>query len=438
MLNSPNSPYCPEKDRRPAGHAISRRSFLRKTAAAIAAVGTAGALAASEGAIAHFASPEDDINKAYAADSPKDLEILDVAEDAVFTTEQCEFIEDASSVSSVSAQASLPYGTMVWADDDNVAACLLPCETSSPLAQVGLLWLSDGSMETVLEEAVGHSEGFEIYNVRANSHGAIWTEADILNGEWRLYAAKLENGGLASPQVVAEGTSEWETPSIAVSDNFAFWQIVPRKEGPRSEESSLLMRASFGSGSDDAKVVYESKGRFACPLSGTADGVTIAPRADVSGTYYQLVQISADSGQAKDTLSLPSSMKPAFISYGSTGFSFAFDSIYSLGGGISNLGTYTPANGDTSGTWFRFPRTPVTTPAWTDGFFVVKSTSVVACVDLEAKRYFTIQPENATQGYGEFLASSGACNRVVTYSNIDYTPINGERICECNVRVWSL
>lgn len=29
-------------------------------------------------------------------------------------------------------------------------------------------------------------------------------------------------------------------------------------------------------------------------------------------------------------------------------------------------------------------------------------------------------------------------NRVVTYANLDYTPINGEPIKECQVRIWTI
>ena len=68
----------------------------------------------------------------------------------------------------------------------------------------------------------------------------------------------------------------------------------------------------------------------------------------------------------------------------------------------------------------------------------MKSTGIVAAIDASGRRYFTIHPEYATQGYGEFLASSGARQRIVTYSNIDYTPLNKSRVFECNVRVWSV
>lgn len=57
---------------------------------------------------------------------------------------------------------------------------------------------------------------------------------------------------------------------------------------------------------------------------------------------------------------------------------------------------------------------------------MVKSTSAVCGVDLQGKRYFALSAENGADDYGEWLASSGQNDTVVTYSNIDYTPIGGE------------
>ncbi len=413
---------------RTCGAAITRRSFVRG-AAGVAAVGL-GMLAAD----ALPAGGRD--GRAWAAsDEP---ETLAVTEDRVFTTDDCEYVEDLESKVSPISQASLPYGTVVWADDDNVACCLLPCDTSDPLLQIGMLSLTGGNLTTVVEKAAGADEGFQIFDARLNSTGVAWVEADILNGKWRVCTAKMSGGQAVSTQVAAEGTSDWEMPSIAVSGAFAFWQQLPVLDGPATAENSVLMRIPFGAPSSEAKAVLESEGRMACPLASTRTGVACVPRAAADGIYYQLTHVEADSGQVTDTLTLPASMKPTFVGYGDTGFSFAFEDIYAYGDGISNLGTYTPAEGDVGGQWLRFARTPFTSPAWGGGLVFVKSTGIVAAIDASGRRYFTIHPEYATQGYGEFLASSGARQRIVTYSNIAYTPLNKSRVFECNVRVWSV
>ena len=408
--------------------AISRRAFVKGAAA----VAGASVLAVSSTPL----FGDDTQRLAWAAD--ENVDTLAVAQESVFTTEDCEYIDDLESKLSVTAQMSLPYGTIVWADDPNVACCLLPCETSDPLTQVGMLPLSSGNVKTVLENAIGADDGFQIYDARLNSNGIIWLESDILNGQWRVYTASLSSGTVVSPQIAAEGNADWEMPSLAICANYGFWQMMPVKNGNASDENSLLMRVPFGSSQDMAKVVLESKGRMACPLSSTGSGVAVAPRADVKGVYYELTYVDAETGQVEDTLTLPASMKPTFVSYGDTGFSFAFEDIYAYGDGISNLGTYIPATGDIDGAWLRFARTPYTVPAWSGGLIFVKSTGVVAAINATDRTYYTIQPENANQGYGEFLASSGSTQNVVTYSNIDYTPLNKARIRECNVRVWSV
>ena len=173
-------------------------------------------------------------------------------------------------------------------------------------------------------------------------------------------------------------------------------------------------------------------------------------------------------------------MKPLEAGFGDTGFTFSFESIYNYGGGIANLGTYTPAgevstgvlsegaanpNGSSSteeeprtlaennalsaastakfnalsysgSTWFRFPRTPSAAPSWCGNWFMVKSTSAVCGIDFANKQYFAFDVEDGATDYGDYLASSGSTSHVVTYSNIDHTPLGGTQIKQCLVRIW--
>ena len=58
---------------------------------------------------------------------------------------------------------------------------------------------SSAECTTIIEHAVGEAEGFEIYDVRANSAGVVWTEADILDNLWRclLYTSSFLRGEIA-------------------------------------------------------------------------------------------------------------------------------------------------------------------------------------------------------------------------------------------------
>ena len=298
-------------------------------------------------------------------------------------------VEDASARMGLSVRAELPYGSLVWASGDDVAACLLPTEEAKPLAQVGLLSLGSGNLSTVLERAVGQEEGFEIYDVRATASGLVWTEADILDGLWRVYTARLADGVAGDPHLVDEGDGQWETPTIAAAGAYAFWQVLPKVDGDYSAEDSLVKRASLGSG--DVDTVYTSHGRPCTPPYALADSVVITPRADTAGTYYQLTHLDAASGNVLDTMVLPRSMRPLEAGYGDNGFSFSFDAWYNYGDGISQIGTYTPASRVTDGNysdapWFSFSLAPTAAPAWCGGCFIVKSKRTVCGIDLRQHR----------------------------------------------------
>lgn len=470
---------------------------------------------------------------AGASTSSGDLAILNVPDDGVFTTEACEYIEDASSVLRLQVNAKLPYGTLIFANNDDIAACLLPTETSDPISQIGLLSLQNGNLAKVLSSPVGMEEGFQICDVRSSANGMIWVESNIRSGVWRVYTTSVNGLTIGNPIKVAEGSNDWEIPTIAICDDKVFWQLVPNptklENVPKASLKSFLLTISIASISDtaafengsmtlsdmisemqtdensespsdtstfaidsakaleQAQIAYMSKGRMACAPTNSPVGIAFAPRSAESGTYYQLTHIDADSLEVTDQLTLPSAMVPTEVAYGETGFSFSFDSIYSYGGGISNLGTYTPAQPITLDTaeatenaiaaieegkrsndgstpelsqeevltaekrgiaavtdlysvaeWFRFPRTPLASPSWCGNLFIIKSTNVVAVVDTEGRRYFTLSADGNGESYGEFLASSGTTNRIVTYANLDYTPLSGDPIKECAVRVWSV
>ena len=335
--------------RRTAGRSFSRRRHFLFGAIGVTALAAAGGAAS--------------VVLKQREEAAGNVTVLEVPASAVtaLNTSASEsaftLVEDASARMGLSVRAELPYGSLVWASGDDVAACLLPTEEAKPLAQVGLLSLGSGNLSTVLERAVGQEEGFEIYDVRATASGLVWTEADILDGLWRVYTARLADGVAGDPHLVDEGDGQWETPTIAAAGAYAFWQVLPKVDGDYSAEDSLVKRASLGSG--DVDTVYTSHGRPCTPPYALADSVVITPRADTAGTYYQLTHLDAASGNVLDTMVLPRSMRPLEAGYGDNGFSFSFDAWYNYGDGISQIGTYTPASRVTDGNysdapWFSF------------------------------------------------------------------------------------
>ncbi len=419
--------------RRASGGAplLTRRHFI------YGAVGVGALAAVGGGAVA--------VSGVLQQGGSDDLSVLEVPEDAVTTSDALTEVEVDSAVSLVSS-FELPYGTLVWANDDSVAACLLPTEQAKPLAQVGLLFLNSGNSTVAVSQAVSQDEGFEIFDARACSTGIVWVEADVLDGIWRVYSASLDGTAVGDPQLLEEGTSDWEMPFLAATAGYAFWQVLPRTDGSKTSENSLLKRSAFGT--SEPSVVYESPGRMSTPPYALDDSVVITPRTATSSTHYQLTRIDASTGDVMDALVLPSSMAPLEAGYGNTGFMFTFDAIYDYGDGIANLGTYVPMTqveaSPTDGAsnaaysdaqWFRHTRTPTAAPAWCGNYLMVKSSTTVG-VDLDAQTYFAIDLESGADDYGEYLASTGMGSTFVTYTNVDYQPVSGDEQQYCLVRVW--
>lgn len=423
-INADNDHYNASHEKEMTGHEIllTRRHFLY------------GALGV--GALALAASHFGPIPQAYAEE---EISILEVPEDSVFSLEDCTEVLWSDFVH-LAARIELPYGTLVWCNNESYGACLLPTETAHPLTQAGVLFLESGSYGVLLEQAVEHSQGFDIYDVRLNDKGIIWTEANVLSEIWCVYTAVFDGNTIGEPFKVAEGDAEWETPTIAAVGSYAYWQTLPVTSGSHSAENSTLKRVGFGR--TNIEEVYSSEGRMSTPIYPLTDSLVITPRTPTSAVHHRLTLIEGESAEVKDTLVLPQAMKPLEAGYGETGFSFVFDAIYSYGGGISNLGTYTPqsphgAYDYANKTWFRFDRTPSAAPAWCKGLFIVKSTRSVCGIDLENKTYFAIDYESGSDSYGDYLATTGNVGSFVSYANINSETIEGETKKYCLVRVWS-
>lgn len=363
---------------------------------------------------------------------------LEVPEDAVFTIDDipAENILDGNGPMTLVGEHKLPYGTLVWATPGAThAACLLPTESASPLTQVGIISLSTGTCETVLSGPASTERGFDIYEVRCDDEGVIWTEANCLTGQWRVYQATHSGSSVGAPTLVDQGELEYEIPSIAVAGGRAFWQVLPDANGSASTEDSLLKAASFGQ--SDVAEIWRSTGRMSTPPYSTGDSVVITPRLSVSGVYHQLTLIDGKSGQMLDSLVLPASMKPLEAGYVDGRFTFSFDGWYSYGEGISQIGTYVPVDegGKSGASWFRFGRTPTAAPAWAGPFLIVKSTTAIAGVDIASRTMFTLELPDRCDSYGEYLATTGTTDTLVTHIAVPATD-GDENSAHTLVRVW--
>jgi hypothetical protein len=67
---------------------------------------------------------------------------------------------------------------------------------------------------------------------------------------------------------------------------------------------------------------------------------------------------------------------------------------------------------------------------------MVKSTYAVCGLDFANQRYFSIDVDDGADTYGEYLASTGNRNVLVTYTSINYSPVNSDKVQSCRVKVW--
>lgn len=353
-------------------------------------------------------------------DDSQTTSYISVSQDAVQTQNDYNLVTYSDYVK-LTGTYSLPYGSLVWADNDTVAACLTPGETTSPLCTVSLLYFSSGNNPTVLNAAQGADDGFEIFDVRASESGLIWLESNTYESQWRVYTGVINQGSVASIQKVDEGDANWLMPSIAAVGNSAFWQLNPNPEGDAANERAVVKASSFGS--TDAREVFSSKRAFATRITAASGGVVITPRAEDTGVYYTLTKLKADSYETVDQMTLPASMTPDIAGYGRSGFSFGYSNIYNYGGGIANLGTYTPRSAVNPYNynnlqWFRFSRSPVTAPCWSGDWLIVKSTTALSGIHFAGKDYFAIDVPSGADTFGEQLVSSGTCESFVGLSQI--------------------
>ena len=193
----------------PAGPALTRRQLL------VGGAGIAVAALVGGGAYALTSAASGGGSSAQAAEGA-----LSIPQDAVFTTEQCEYVDDLKGLLTLRTRASLPFGTTLTSCSESVAVCLVPTKSADPLLQVGLLHLGSGTMTTALKAPAGAEEGFQIFDARANGAGLVWLESNVLSGDWRVYSTTLDGAAVGEPMLAAEGDSSWTLPALAVSGGF--------------------------------------------------------------------------------------------------------------------------------------------------------------------------------------------------------------------------
>ncbi len=368
-------------------------------------------------------------------------DVLQVGADDVVTLDGFTEISDTSGICNVVDLASLASGTQLFTTGKGVAAALVAGEKASPLSTVQLVDLARGRTFDALGQAQGTDAGFEIYAAGASDNLLAWTESNYLTGEWAVYAAEMrlnqtsrelrnDDGiyytstsneyAIGDAVKIDEGDGGYDAPLVCAVGSNAYWIVQPAQDGTREKEDSLL-KVSAGRG--PASALLTSRGRFNGQICASADTLTVMPRAQASsGVYYQMTAISATSGQTLATQVLPRGYQPGAAVYMGGAFAFTIGASYDYGGGIANVGTYYPMP---DGKWLRLTRQPVTAPGLCQGWLFSKSGARTAFVDMERRRYFTVNAPGESADYGDYAACVGEVDAIYNYASI--TKGSGER-----------
>lgn len=359
--------------------------------------------------------------------------ILKVSNSDIIKLENLELVEDASTFVKEGISVELPYNSLCFQDDDTLIATLQPTETGSPLTNATIIDINSGKEKTLLTKSISTEKGFEIYEFHATNAGAIWIESNILRNISRVYTTNNFQNITESARLVFESNEDWSMPSVAISNNFGYIQTTPT-DTKKTGATAKILEVELGS-TAAPKEIIESRQNFACNFSSYKDGIVAAPRSNAATSSYELIAYNTQKGEVEERITLPTSMKPQDIAYGTSGFSFTFSGTYDYGDGISSLGTYAPVAKNSS-KWVNFERTPTCPPAWIGNNLVVKSTTTIAIIDAENGRYTTITPPDGADTYGLWLACTGEKTHFTTVTNVDITNVKGEKTHNCQVKVW--
>lgn len=377
---------------------LTRRQFVLGTAGvALAIVGTTAIMSGCS-------SDSDDT----------DVEELQVAEDQVVSS--ADFTELDTAACAVETRSfDLPMGSVGHMDGDDLAVMLYPGDTPDVLTQMGLLAVTSGAgLTTVLDRAVSHDEKFVIYDARANDKVAAWVECNLYSNDWRMYIAPvLSVAEIGTPVLVDQGDSDFDPPMLAVSGTRAFWTVVPNSEGGATDSDTYLKCASVSA--PRPEIAYTSRGSIVTNPQASDGIVTLVPHPQGSSWRCQMTAINAQTLDVVAAQVLPSSMQAYDAIYLDGSFVFGIENSYDYGGGISRFGTYASRG---NGSYMRFNRTPMDTPSRCGNYLVVKSTKNVVGVDMANQSYFAIDTIAGCESYGDFLLSTGTCDKIVTYTSL--------------------
>lgn len=379
---------------------LTRRGLFRRAGAAVA---TGAAIAILPGC-SH--TQDEDVPEPMVVDSDRAVNVLEEYEEA-----EMELTELNS--------WSVPLGSVLHEATGTWAAVTQAGTSASPMVKGCAFSLDDGSLKEVVPDVIGDGHTRVIYDVSCSDQVYAWVELDYITHDWALYAARFSAGSGAldsTPTTLWEGDANVDPPGFVCVDDKVLWQIMPSLSGNKTSEHSFCYLWRLGSQS--AKSVVESPGRFAIVPSVSGDLAILAPRVRANeGQYYGVTAYSLedDLETVVDQLVLPQTIRPFYATRVGERFVVSVEANYSSGGMFGSMGTYI---GTSDGPFVRLSREPSANVAGHKDTFVIKSRTSYFVIDLAKTTYSILTAANRCVDYGEFPVRVGESKDFVTFATV--------------------
>lgn len=308
----------------------------------------------------------------------------------------------------------LPLGTVPHHCEGAWAALLQAPESARSINTLGIISLASGARATLVERPT-QGDQFGFHDVRCSEGAYAWVEMNYRTGDWVLIGQQLVNGQLTGePTKLDSGNADWEPPRIAASGASVIWQRMPLATGAKRSEFSHCYRWSVGD--DEGEDLFESPGRFATWPRISNGVLTIAPRVRAEeGQFYGLTAIDLSDGSQIDRLVMPKAVSPFEAVYMEGTFAFSVEANYNSGGSLGKMGTFIGSEG---GPYVFLSREPLACVAGKGSRYVIKAQSSHFVVDTEAQTYAVLIAPDKSLDYGDYPASEGVTDRLVTYATV--------------------
>lgn len=405
---------------------ISRRSFLKASAAAGAGAAAVTILSSCSG------------NQDTAASSPVVVDsgtatYVVGSGDIQGSYEQASSDNGGTTDLASAGTWTLPLGCALRPSEGALKPYVVPSDTPSAMTSAGVFSVTSGG-NVVLVKAAQTGGNYVVYDVACSDSVFAWSELDLVTRDWKLYAAALSNGALGTVSTLWSADSNYDPPLMCCSGNSVIWLVMPSTSGSRTTESSSCYLWQEGSTSADE--VVRSPGRFGCGPTVSDGNVTLVPRVRANeGRYFGITAYSLDSGMSSQVaqLVLPQAVAPMRAVYMGGLFAFSIEANYGSGGLLGNMGTYL---GSGDGQFVALPREPAADVAGKDGVFLVKTRASHLIVDTNAKTYAPLVAPNRALDYGDYPASMGTTSSFVTFATVKDQDTGYPSSVE--VRAWTL